>query len=42
MFKTILIADRVDDKREAPGAAKPKRMVPAAHAGEFTAETMHV
>ena len=37
-FTKILIANRGDDGREAPGAAKPQRMVRAAHAGDLTAE----
>ena len=36
----ILIADRGDDLREAPGAAKPHCVVREAHAGDFAAETM--
>jgi hypothetical protein len=41
MFKKILIANRGDNGRQAV-AAKPNRLVRAAHAGEFTAETKHV
>jgi len=41
MFKKILIANRGDSGRKA-AAAQPNRMVRAAHAGEFPAETNHV
>jgi hypothetical protein len=41
MFKKILIANRGDNGRTAV-AAKPNRLVRAAHAGEFPAETEHV
>jgi hypothetical protein len=37
-FSKILIANRDDDRRDAPGAAKPQRMVRGAHAGDLTAE----
>ena len=42
MFTKILIANRGENCREADLSAKPKRLVRAAHAGEFTAETQHV
>ncbi len=42
MFDKILIANRGDDRRETPGAARPNRLVRAAHAGNFTAGAMHV
>ena len=42
MFKKILIANRGDHERAAPGAAKPQCLVREAHAGDFTAETTHV
>ena len=42
MFDKILIANRGDDGRAASGAAKPQRIVRAAHAGDHTAETQHV
>jgi len=38
----ILITNRGDDWREAPGAAKPQCMVRGAHAGDFTAEVVLV
>ncbi len=41
MFNKILIANRGDNGRQAV-AAQPKRLVRAAHAGEFPAETNHV
>ena len=41
MFKKILIANRGDNGRQAV-AAQPKRVVRAAHAGDFTAETHDV
>ena len=42
MFNKILIAIGGDAGREASGAARPHCMAPAAHAGDFTAETQHV
>jgi acetyl/propionyl-CoA carboxylase alpha subunit len=41
MFQKILIANRGDNGRRAV-AAKPKRLMRAAHAGEFPAEARHV
>jgi hypothetical protein len=42
MFDKILIANRTDDGREAPGAAQPHGMARAARTVDFTAETRHV
>jgi len=42
MFKKILIANRGDPLRPAQGAAKPKRRVRAAHAGDLTAGAIDV
>ena len=42
MFDKILIADRADDGRQAPGAAQPHGLARAARAVDFTAETRHV
>ena len=41
MFKKILIANRGDNGRQTV-AAKPKRMVRVAHAGDFHAEKKRV
>lgn len=41
MFKKTLMAHRGDNGPQAV-AAEPNRLVRAAHAGEFTAETRHV
>ena len=41
MFEKILIANRGDNGRKA-AAAKPNRVVRAAHASEFRAGAMHV
>ena len=41
MFKKLQIANRGDSGREAV-AAKPERLVRAAHAGEFPAERQDV
>jgi hypothetical protein len=38
MFKKILIANRGDDRRAAPGAAQPERLAREACAGDFDAE----
>ncbi len=42
MFKKILIANRGDHWRAAPGAAEPHCMVRAAHAGDLVAGATHV
>jgi hypothetical protein len=39
MLDKILIANRGDDERGAPGAAQPNCL---ARAGDFTAEAQHV
>jgi hypothetical protein len=40
-FSKILVANRGDNGRQV-AAAKPKRMLRAAHAGDFFAETLGV
>ena len=43
MFNKILIANRGDNRRTAPVAAKPNCMVREAHAGDLTPmESSHV